>query len=272
LYATKNVFSELKNNLKISSIVIAKNEEINIARCIESQIGCIDEIIVLVDETTTDHTGDIVREYPGIKCIITKWKGYAGTKEYAVSLTQNDWVFWIDADEEITPHLKAEILEFKNNIPEHKAYKVARKAFFLGRWIKHSGWYPSRVTRLFNKNSAYFSLKNVHEHLVVNGSTGEFKNDLNHFTDLNINHYFNKFSSYTTLAAEELYLKNRKFKITDITVRPFLLFIKMYFIKRGFMDGIQGFILAVFSSLYVFTKYCKLWEINKSQFKKGENK
>jgi glycosyltransferase involved in cell wall biosynthesis len=251
----------LDNNIKISSIIIAKNEEMNIARCIESQLGCIDEIVVIVDESTTDTTAEIVKEYPGTKCFLSRWRGYAGTKEYALSHVQNDWILWLDADEEITPQLKEELITFKKSIPLHRAYKVGRKAYFLGRWIKHSGWYPSKVTRLFNRNSAYFSLKHVHEHLIVNGSTGDLKYNLNHYTDPHLNHYFNKFNNYTSLAAEELELGKKTFRISDITLRPLLMFFKMYIVKRGFLDGIQGFILAVLSSLYVFTKYSKLWEL-----------
>lgn len=258
--------------IQISSVIIAKNEERNIARCLESQIPCIDDIVLIIDEESTDTTADIAKDYPGVRTFITKWKGYSATKEYAVSQTANDWVLWIDADEEITTQLRDELLEFKKNVPVHKAYDLARRAYFLGRWIKHSGWYPSRVTRLFNKNSAYFSLKNVHEHLVVNGSTGKLNNDLNHYTDWNISHYFNKFNNYTSLAAEELTLKNKAFSISDITVRPLFLFIKMYIFKRGFLDGIQGFMLAVFSSLYVFTKYSKLWEMQPKKEKSGEEK
>jgi len=247
-------------DIKISSVVIALNEEKNIARCIESQLGCIDEIIVLVDLSTTDNTIEVIKKYPSVKYQLCEWKGYAETKERGVSMAENNWILWIDADEEITPQLKEELLLWKKSVPADKAYTIARKAFFMGRWIKHSGWYPGRVTRLFEKDSAHFSSKNVHEHLIVNGSVGELKNALNHYTDDSIRHYFNKFNKYTTLAADELSGKNKKFRKSDITIRPFLLFIKMYFIKRGFLDGIQGFMLAVFSSLYVFTKYSKLWE------------
>ena len=137
----------------------------------------------------------------------------------------------------------------------------------MGRWIKHSGWYPGRVVRLFNKNKARFSNNDVHEELIVNGETGSLKNHLEHYTDPDIEHYFKKFNSYTSLAAEELVRNGKRFKITDILLRPLFIFIKMYVLKRGFLDGVQGFILAVFSSAYVFTKYCKLWEL-KSKIKK----
>jgi (heptosyl)LPS beta-1,4-glucosyltransferase len=247
--------------IKISSIIITKNEEANIARCITSQLKSIDEIIVIIDEETTDSTKEIVQSFPGVKYQVEKWRGYSGMKKFAVTLTTNEWVLWIDADEALTPQLSNEIFEFKNSAPQHTAYSFPRKAFFLGRWIEHSGWYPGRVVRLFNKTKAAFSDNDVHEHLRFEGTAGKFLNDIEHFTDPTIEHYFHKFNRYTSLAAEELQKKGKTFRLTDITVRPFFIFIKMYFIKRGFLDGIQGFILALFSASYVFTKYAKLWEL-----------
>jgi glycosyltransferase involved in cell wall biosynthesis len=249
--------------IKISSIIIAKNEELNIKRCIESQLKCIDEIIVIVDEDSDDKTLEIVKSYPEVKYSIKKWLGYAKTKQYAVSLTSNDWILWIDADEELTTELSDEITDFKNKSSDYDAYSIPRKAFFLGRWIKHSGWYPGRVIRLFDKNKVKFDEKDVHENLVVKGNIGELKNDINHYTDPTIHHYFVKFNRYTTLAAEELFNKGKSFLISDIILRPLFIFIKMFIIKRGFLDGVQGFILAIFSSAYVFTKYCKLWELKR---------
>jgi glycosyltransferase involved in cell wall biosynthesis len=248
-------------NIKISSIIIARDEEANIRRCIESQLDCIDEIIVLVDDRTIDRTLEIIKSFKNVKCNLIKWMGYSGTKQYAVSLTSNEWIFWIDADEAITPALADELIEFKNIKPVFEAYSVPRIANFLGRWILHSGWYPGRITRLFNKNKVKFSEKDVHERLLTNGSIGRFNSDLEHYTDPNIKHYFQKFNHYTTLAAEELSKNGKQFRITDISIRPFVFFIKLYILKRGFLDGIQGFILAIFSSAYVFVKYCKLWEL-----------
>ncbi len=247
----------------ISSIVIAKNEEENIARCIESQIGCIDEIIVLVDESSDDKTLEIVKSYQQVKYEVVKWMGYAKTKQYAVSLSHNNWIFWIDADEAITETLKDEIVAFKKSDPSCAAYTVPRKAYFLGRWIKHSGWYPGRVIRLFNKKFVNFSENHVHEHLVVGGEIGKLNGDLDHYTDPNIHHYFVKFNNYTSLAASELLTREKRFKVSDIILRPFFIFIKMYIVKKGFLDGVQGFILAVFSAAYVFTKYSKFWELEK---------
>lgn len=249
---------------KISSVIIAKNEERNIARCIKSQLTCIDEIIVLVDSDTTDSTSDIVKSFPGVTHILSEWQGYARTKQNGVDAAHNNWVLWIDADEVITPGLSDELNNFKNNTsPDHAAYKIARRAFFLDKWIKHSGWYPGYVTRLFDKSKARFNDKSVHENLDINGTTGTLKNDLEHHTDPDIKHYFDKFNNYTSLAAKELEAKNRKAGINDLLFRPFFQFFKMFILRGGFMDGFHGFILAVFSSAYVFTKYAKLWELNR---------
>lgn len=249
--------------IKISSIILAKDEEKNIARCIDSQKGCIDEIIVIVDSRTSDNTVEVLKE-KGVRYEVCAWMGYAKTKQYALSKASNEWVLWIDADEALTPELNREMMDFKESDPEYDAYSIPRKANFLGRWIMHSGWYPGRVERLFNKSRVYFSDKDVHEHLVIKGAAGKLKHDLEHYTDPSIRHYFDKFNIYTSLAAEELYKKNRNASLKDILLRPPFLFIKMYIMKAGFLDGLNGFMLAVFSSLYVFTKYCKLWELRRT--------
>jgi len=259
----------LNNNFKISSVIIAKNEERNISKCLQSQLQCIDEIIVLIDNLTADNTLEIVKSFPSVKYELIEWKGFSKTKKHGISLCSNDWIFWIDADEAVTKELSKEIREFKNSIPQFQAYSFPRKAFFLGKWIKHSGWYPARVTRLFNKNFVDLNDDEVHEHLVLKGDTnsvlktGELKGILEHYTDPDIKHYFLKFNHYTTLAAQDLANKGKIFKIRDLLLRPFWLFIKMYIIKLGFLDGMEGFVLAVFSSAYVFAKYCKLWELKK---------
>lgn len=246
-------------DFKISSIIIAKNEEANIGRCIDSLKDCIDEIVLVVDDSSSDRTLEIA-ESKGAKVFHRKWMGYSKTKEFALSQTVNEWVLWIDADEALTPELANEIKAFSKSAPEHAAYSMPRKAYFLGRWILHGGWYPGKVTRLFNKTKAGFSDSDVHEKLLIDGTVGSLKNDMEHYTDPSIKHYYSKFNKYTSLAAEELEKNGKSFKITDILLRPLFLFVKMYILRGGFLDGMQGFMLAVFSANYVFTKYCKLWE------------
>ncbi len=246
--------------LKISSITIAKNESSNIERCINSLLPVADEIIVLVDKETTDDTMEKVQKYPGVIYEYISWQGYSATKKYGLTKTTNNWILWIDADEEITTELQKELLDFKNSTPDHDVYSVPRKAYFLGKWIKHCGWYPGRVNRLFNKQKASFNNNQVHEDLQFSGTVGKMNYDLNHYTDPNIEHYYNKFNIYTTLAAEELHKKHTDFGLSDVLLRPLFLWFKMYILKKGFLDGMHGFVLSVFSANYVFTKYAKLWE------------
>ncbi len=262
----------MENGIKISSIVIAKNEEQNIERCIKSQLNCIDEIVVIVDSETTDRTFEIAKSFEKVKCEVRKWEGYAKAKQYALSLTNYNWIFWIDADETISKELEKELNIFKTRTPSFSVYSVPRKAYFLNKWIKHSGWYPGRVNRLFDKNKVDFKDKEVHESLQFEGKVGRLENDLEHFTDPSIEHYFKKFNEYTTLAAKQLFKENKKIRMIDVLLRPPFLFLKMYIIKLGFLDGFRGFILAVFSSAYVFTKYCKLWELKTNMEKTNGTK
>ena len=138
-------------------------------------------------------------------------------------------------------------------------YYIARKAIFLGRWIKHCGWYPGYVIRLFKKEGARFSENLVHESVYIDGPTAHLKSPLIHYTATSLDHYFIKFNKYTTLAARELFQSNYRIHLTDLIGRPIYSFVKMYIMKRGFLDGVQGLILCILSACYVFTKYAKLW-------------
>ncbi|MEG8946008.1 glycosyltransferase family 2 protein [Rosettibacter firmus] len=253
-----------KNKVKLSSIIIARDEEQNISRCIESQLNIIDDILVLVDSRTKDNTYQIVTSYPDVRSEIVEWKGFGPTKNYAISKTKYEWVLWIDADEELSKELANDLLSFKNSTPEFNSYFIPRKSYFLGKWIKHCGWYPDYVLRLFNKNFSYISENPVHEKLIVKGESGYLQHPLIHYTYPDITHYLNKLNNYTSLAAEEIIKNNKKVTLIDILLRPAFIFIKMYILKLGFLDGLHGLILSLYSSFYVFTKYCKVWEIKKS--------
>lgn len=251
---------------KITAITIAHNEAANIGRCIKSLLGTADEIIVLIDKKTTDATEAIVASFPEVSYQVVEWQGFSKTKQIALDMAKNDWIFWIDGDEELTVELADEIRALKSKLgTEVHAYEMPRRAEFLGRWIYHSGWYPGYVTRIFNKSIVKLSTNAVHEHLIVPGEKGRLQHDLNHYTDPSIKHYFKKFNSYTSLAAEDMDRANKSFSTSDILLRPLFLFVKMYIFKRGFLDGIQGFYLAMFSAHYVLVKYAKLWELRKNK-------
>jgi glycosyltransferase involved in cell wall biosynthesis len=247
---------------KLSVVTLALNEERNIEACLES-VRWADEILV-VDSGSTDRTVELARKHtPHV--VTLPWLGYGATKNRALDLVHGDWVLWLDADERVTPELEQEIRTvLSSGGRQHAAYAVARRAYFLGRWIRHSGWYPSRVTRLFRRSAGRFTEKNVHEELVVDGSVGLLQGDLLHFTDPDLHHYFVKFNRYTSLAAEDLDRAGRRWSAADLLLRPGFQFFKMYVLRRGFLDGMEGFILGVVSAAYVFVKYAKLRERQRS--------
>ena len=244
---------------KLSVLIITLNEEKNICRCLES-VKWADEIIV-IDSYSQDQTVKIAREFTD-KIYIEKWQGFAATKNFGLEKTSNEWILWIDADEEVPPELAKEIQESIKS-GDFDGYQIPRKANFLGRWIIHSGWYPGYVLRLIKQDFAHFPEKSVHEYLEPPSKTGKLNTPILHYTDPNVNHYFNKLNRYTSLAAEELISRDKKFHFSDLLFRPLHITLKMYILKLGFLDGFQGFLLAVFSGYYVFIKYAKLWELQK---------
>jgi glycosyltransferase involved in cell wall biosynthesis len=246
----------------LSAIVITKNEAENIAECLES-LSFVDEIVV-IDSGSKDGTEEIARQFTN-KVYITEWKGYAGAKQHALDQCTGEWIFWLDADERVTPELAEEMKSAICQEFSFSGYMMPRKAYFLGRWIRHGGWYPGYVIRLFRRGCGTFSQERVHERLMVNGPIGALEEPLLHYTDRSINHYFNKLNMYTSLAAEDLKGKDRKTSVLDLIVRPIHWFVRMYILRAGFLDGVQGFLLAVFSSSYVFTKYAKLWELRRDE-------
>lgn len=244
----------------LSVIVITKNEERNIVDCLES-VKWANELVV-VDGGSDDNTLELAKGLAH-KVFARPWEGYAGSKNFALQQCTGDWILWLDADERVTEALNREMqVLLEQSIVDCAGFEVSRKAFFLGKWIKHCGWYPGYVLRLFRRGTGQWSDNKVHEHLEIEGKIGRLRSDLLHYTDPNLWHYFDKFNRYTSLAAEELAANGDTFGLSQLTLRPLWLFLKMYVVRLGFLDGIHGFILCVLSSCYVFTKYAKLWELS----------
>jgi glycosyltransferase involved in cell wall biosynthesis len=248
---------------KLSVIVLTYNEERNIEECLAS-VAWADEIIV-VDSGSSDKTLERAGRHAS-QIVTLPWNGYGAARNTALSRTAGEWILWLDADERVTPELAEEIRGcVAANDPEIAGYAVGRRAYFCGKWIRHCGWYPSRVVRLFRKSAGRFSETRVHEQLVISGKIIRCRNDLLHFTDPDLRHYFQKFNSYTTLAAEDMNTAGRVFRVTDVVLRPIYQFTKMYILRLGFLDGMHGFIVCAASSAYVFAKYAKLWELQKKR-------
>jgi glycosyltransferase involved in cell wall biosynthesis len=244
---------------RLSVITLTLNEERNIAGCLDS-VAWADEIIV-IDAGSTDGTLELARKYTS-HVEVLPWKGYGAARNSALDRATGEWVLWLDADERVTPELAGEIRDIvAAGGPEADGYAIPRRAYFCGKWIRHCGWYPSRVVRLFRRGKARFSETRVHEQLVIDGRVEDSRHDLLHFTDPDLKHYFAKFNTYTSLAAQDLFNAGRRFRLSDILVKPAFILVKMYIVRLGFLDGVHGLVLSIASAAYVFAKYAKLWEL-----------
>jgi len=243
--------------IPVSIAIITKNEERNIEEALESVKDF--EEIVIVDAFSEDKTLDICRKYTD-KIFQYEWQGFAKQKQLAIDKTTLSWVFVLDADERVTEPLKKEIMK---KIKEDKdGYFIPRKNFFLGRWIKHSGWWPDYTLRLFKKEKGKVELREVHEKIIVDGKIGYMKEPFLHYTYQNIEEFIKKMNNYASLSAQEIVKRNpSRYKIFyKIIFSPCFTFLKMYIFRLGLLDGIRGLILAMLYSFYGFLKYAKVWE------------
>ena len=245
--------------MSLSVIIIARNEAPRIEACLQSARFA-DEIL-LVDSGSTDDTVAIARQYAD-RVVESEWLGYGPTKQLALEHATGDWVLWLDADERVPQDLRDEITAVMDK-RDRAGYRIARKTLFLGHWIRHCGWYPDYVLRLFRRGAdPRFTDDEVHEALRIRGPVGDLKHPMIHDTDPTLHHYLDKFNSFTSLGARQLYRSGRRFRLTDLVFRPIFTLFKMYVLRRGFLDGLPGLILCGLSACYVFTKYAKLWHLH----------
>lgn len=248
----------------ISVVIITRNEATNIKRCLDS-LQWVKEVII-VDSGSTDNTLEIVSTYKNVKVIETDWSGYSENKRKGTKTAVNDWVFWVDADEEVTKELMQELASLKVSEGNFYAYDLPRKTFFLNEWVRHTGWYPGRVIRLFNKKYCDFNDNILHESVLVpEGKTGHLKSDLLHYSYQNLYQYFDKMNYYGKYGAEELLRKGKKFSIWQLLFNPCATFIKFYFFKKGFLDGKKGFIISVGSAFSNFIKYTNFYYLSRQK-------
>lgn len=246
----------------LSVILITKNEEANLKDCLES-ISFANEIIV-VDSQSSDKTIEIAQSF-GAKVEITNdWPGFGPQKNRALNLATQDWVLSIDADERVTPELKDEILAVINGISSADCYAIPRLSWYCGRFIKHSGWYPDYVDRLFKRGSAKFSDHLVHERLLPNGTVKKLKHHFLHYSYRNFEQVLKKVDSYSTASAQQAFAKGQQGSLAQALLHGFWSFFRTYIIRKGFLDGQYGLTLAISNAATSYYKYIKLWQLNNS--------
>ena len=240
--------------MKISATIITYNEERNIVRSIES-LRCADEIIV-VDSGSSDRTVELAQNL-GAKVIESPWPGYANQKNLASDRAAYEWILSLDADEAISEALEAEIWQIKKNGPQFDAYTMPRLARYLGQWIFHSGWYPDRKVRLYDRSKAQWKGDYVHESVEVTGSLGHLEGRILHYTCDSLSEHLRTLDRYTTLAAEQIVAQKRPVPYWKLVVEPIWTFLNTFVFKLGFMDGLEGLTIAYMAAFYNFLKYAK---------------
>jgi glycosyltransferase involved in cell wall biosynthesis len=238
----------------ITATIITFNEETNIAETVAS-LSCCEEVLV-VDSGSIDRTREIARAM-GARVIQHDWEGYSRQKNFAAAQSSNDWILSVDADERLSMELADEIVRWKQAVPEALtpvAWSMPRRVHYLGRWIKHSGWYPDRKIRLYDRRYCHWEGDFVHEWLQVNGTTGRFRSDLLHFPYRDWKDHTQRIDRYTQLAAQAARTEGSSGSLLRLILAPPAAFLRTYIVRAGFLDGWRGLAIAYMGARYVFQR------------------
>jgi glycosyltransferase involved in cell wall biosynthesis len=242
--------------MSLSVIIIAKNAEATIRRCLES-IAWADEIVV-VESGSSDRTAEVARAL-GAKVHQTgDWPGFGPQKNRALDFSRSDWVLSLDADEWVTPELRAEIGRVIASPGNHAAFRVPRRSSFCGRFMRHSGWWPDYVTRLFRRGTARFSDVLVHEKLIVNGAVGTLAQPILHESVAELDQMLVKMNAYSTASAAMLHAGGRRASLISALWHGGWSFFRTYVLRAGFLDGREGLMLAIANAEGSYYRYLKL--------------
>lgn len=241
---------------KISACIISYNEEKKIEDCLRSLDGVADEIIV-VDSLSTDATRDIARKYTD-KIFEQAFLGHVEQKNLAVSKANHDWILSLDCDERLSDKLKTSILAIKNQLDDADAYRMARKTFYVYRWLNHC-WYPDKKVRLFNKHKARWGGINPHDKVIVDSDRiVMLQGDILHYSFDSISAHLQTLDKFTEIGANEIIKRGKKVNLLSPFTHATWTFIRMYILRRGFMDGFAGLVASLLSFVHAFVKYSKV--------------
>ena len=240
---------------RIATIVITRDEESNLERCLASVRDFSSEIVV-VDSGSTDRTREIAARHTD-RVLVQEWLGYGPQKQFALEQARCPWVFSIDADEEASPALREEIarLDFAR-----EGYYLPRRVWYMGRWIRHGAWQPDLLLRLFRRDRARFTADRVHESVRLEGAAGRLHGALHHYPYRDLAHHAAKLNEMTTLAAEAMFERGRRAGWARLALQPPWEFARSYVLRGGFLDGPPGLVIAALHAHYSLLKYAKLRE------------
>jgi (heptosyl)LPS beta-1,4-glucosyltransferase len=248
------------NKPTLAVALIVKNEAQHLKSCLETVKGWVDEIVIL-DSGSNDNTESIARQYTDKFYVNEKWPGFGPQRQRAQSYIDSDFVLWLDADERVTDELKKSVLKAVEANKPNTLYQFARLSWVFGRYIRHCGWYPDRVLRLYPTRLTQYNDSLVHEKVEVSSDmkVENLKGDAIHFTYNDMNHYLVKSAGYAEAWAEQREKKGKQGSISQGLLHALTCFLKMYVLKAGFLDGKQGLLLSILSAHSTFVKYADLW-------------
>lgn len=245
----------------LSVILITRNEEANLDDCLASLEGIAQQVVV-VDANSSDRTLEIAQKHGATISQPSDWPGFGPQKNRALDLATGEWVLSLDADERLTPALKSEIVTAIAHSAHVECFAIPRLSWYCGRFIRHSGWSPDYVDRLFKRGTARFSDDLVHERLIPTGPVAKLSNPMLHYSFMNYSQVLEKLDRYSTASAEQAFAKGKTASPLKAVLHGMWAFIRTYIIRAGFLDGSQGFTLAISNAQGTYYRYIKLWHLN----------
>lgn len=248
----------------VSAVIITKNEERNIERCLQSFADIVDEIII-VDAGSTDRTKEIALAFKNVRFVHHDWEGFSKSKNFGNTLAASDWILSMDADEALTPELRNSIAEARKT-DDVSFYRFARLTNYCGKWIRHSRWYPDYQVRLFNRKHTSWIGDSIHEKLDIGNDRKviTLKGDCLHYSIQALEEHFAKVNSYSSIWAKDAYAKGKRTNTFMLLVKPFGSFLHSYFIKKGVLDGYSGFLISAILAYSRFQRLSKLINLTRT--------
>ena len=248
------------NQLPVSVCLIASDEAHRLGRTLASVADWAAEIIVVINDDVNDGTDKIAESF-GAKVFREPWKGHVAQKNSAAQKADCEWIFGLDADEVVSPELAAEIKNLfsaTEKLSAHTAFSLPRCSFYLGRWIRHGDWYPDRKIRLWRRGQASWGGTDPHDAIQTSGAVGRLRGDLFHYSMESLNHHVRKTITYSDIFARQQLARGRGAGSLQMWLRPGWRFVRGYFLRLGFLDGWQGYVIARMVALETFLRYAKV--------------
>jgi len=253
--------------VKISAVIITHNEEQNILAALES-VSWADEIVV-IDSNSTDRGCQIATDY-GANVVVHDWPGFSDQKQFGVDAAVHDWIFSLDADERVSPQLKKEIEALRTATSKADGYRIPRLSLYMGRWIHHSGWYPDKQLRLFDRRKGRWNGRRIHESVEMNTASkvGDLDSDIYHFGVENAAEHHKMIGErYAPLGARHMFENGITTSRLRVALAGPIAFLRSYVVKLGFLDGFPGFCIARFAAYHAYLKHLLLFEMQEAQLK-----